>query len=68
MKPWAPLLKIDARPASVVTASAVITSTIVGTKSAPTAASLISRASIFFPSYSGVRPTMSPATKTAMTM
>ena len=28
-------------------------------------ASLISRASIFLPRYSGVRPTISPATKTA---
>ena len=68
MKPCTPWLKIEARPTSVVTATAVITSTIVGTKSAPTAASLISRASIFLPSHSGVRPTISPATKTAMTM
>ena len=37
-----------------------------GTKSAPTAAILISRASIFLPRYSGVRPTISPATKTAI--
>ena len=37
-----------------------------GTNSAPTAAILISRASIFFPRYSGVRPTISPATKTAI--
>ena len=31
------------------------------------AASLISRASIFFPRYSGVRPTIRPAMKTAIT-
>src|SRR5579884_3169980 len=43
-------------------------SDIVGTKSAPTAAYLISRASIFLPRYSGVRPTIKPATKTAMMM
>ena len=43
-------------------------STIVGTNSAPSAAYLISRASIFFPSHSGVRPTISPATNTAITM
>ena len=45
---------------------AVSTSAIVGTKSAPIAAYLISRASIFLPRYSGVRPTINPATKTAM--
>ena len=68
MKPCAPGLKIDASPAFVTTETAVIASTIVGTKSAPTAAYLISRASIFLPRYSGVRPTISPATKTAMMM
>ena len=52
----------------MTTATATMMSTMVGTKSAPTAASFTSRASIFFPRYSGVRPTMRPATKTAMTM
>ena len=47
---------------------AVNVSTIVGTNSAPTAAIFISRASIFFPSHSGVRPTIRPATKTAIRM
>ena len=66
MKPCAPGLKTEARPAGVAIAAAVITSTIVGTTRAPTAANFISRASIFFPSHSGVRPTISPATKTAI--
>ena len=52
----------------MTTETAIMISTIVGTKSAPTAAIFTSRASIFFPRYSGVRPTISPATKTAMTM
>ena len=55
-------------PDFVTIATAAITSTIVGTKSAPSAASLISRASIFLPSHSGVLPTISPAMKTAMMM
>ena len=66
MKPCAPGLKTEARPAGVTIATAVMTSTIVGTNSAPMAAYFISRASIFFPSHSGVRPTISPATKTAI--
>src|SRR5262249_33135260 len=53
--PCARGLKTDARRAGAETATAVIPSTIVGTKSAPTAATLISRASIFLPSHSGVR-------------
>ena len=52
----------------MTTDTAVIVSAIVGTNNAPTAASLISRASIFFPSHSGVRPTINPAMKTAMRM
>ena len=48
--------------------SAVRVSTIVGTNSAPSAANLISRASIFLPSHSGVRPTIRPATNTAIRM
>ncbi len=36
-----------------------------GTKIEPMTASLISLASIFLPRYSGVRPTISPPTKTA---
>ena len=68
MNPCAPGLKIDAIPSFVAIEIAASASTIVGTNSAPTAAYLISRASIFFPSHSGVRPTISPATNTAMTM
>ena len=68
VKPCAPGLKIEASPAGVTIAAAVITSTMVGTASAPMAASFISRASIFFPSHSGVRPTIRPATKTAIRM
>ena len=41
-------------------------STSVGTNNAPSAANLISRASIFLPSHSGVRPTIRPATNTAI--
>jgi hypothetical protein len=66
VKPCAPGLKTDASPSGETTATAVSTSTSVGTKRAPTAANLISRASIFLPKYSGVRPTISPATKTAI--
>jgi hypothetical protein len=68
VKPWAPGLKMEARPSGDTTATAVRTSTSVGTNSAPTAAYLISRASIFLPKYSGVRPTIRPATKTAIRM
>ncbi len=68
VNPCAAGLKIDATPSFVAIEIAVSVSTIVGTNSAPTAAYLISRASIFLPSHSGVRPTISPATKTAMMM
>ena len=68
MKPCAPGLKTEARPAGAAIATPVMTSTMVGTKSAPSAANLTSRASIFLPSHSGVRPTMRPATKTAIRM
>ena len=67
MKPCAPGLKTDASPSFVTTETPVMISTIVGTNSAPIAAYLISRASIFLPRYSGVRPIISPATNTAIT-
>ncbi len=54
-------------PASAVTATASVTSRPIGIARIPTAVSLISRAPIFLPRYSGVRPTMSPATNTATT-
>ena len=63
--PAGPLAKIDGLPNFVAIASAVVTSTASGVNSAPSEASLISRASIFLPRYSGVRPTISPPMKTA---
>jgi hypothetical protein len=60
------VFQIDACPALVAIATAVSVKIIVGTNKAPSAASFISRAWIFFPSHSGVRPTMSPATNTAI--
>ena len=45
-------------------ASAAATSTTTGMYSVPIATSLISRASIFLPRYSGVRPTIRPARNT----
>ena len=66
MKPCGPALKIDALPAWVDMAIAVRMSTTIGTQMEPMVASFISRASIFLPRYSGVRPTIRPPTKTAM--
>ena len=48
------------------TATAAPTSTIIGMTRTSSAAIFISNASIFLPRYSGVRPTISPAMKTAM--
>ena len=62
-----PGLKIVFRPAAAETTdSAVPTSTRNGGSSTMSEAIFISWASIFLPRYSGVRPTMSPATNTAM--
>ncbi len=59
-------MKIDAFPAWVDIAIPVRMSTTIGTQTEPMTASLISRASIFLPRYSGVRPTIRPPMKTAM--
>ena len=45
----------------------VRTSTVIGITSAPSPASFTSRAWIFFPRYSGVRPIIKPPMNTAMT-
>ena len=45
-------------------ARAVVTSTSIGTAIVPITVSLISRASIFLPRNSGVRPTISPEMNT----
>ena len=50
-----------------VVATAVPARTAAAGISTASAAIFISDSSIFFPRYSGVRPTMSPAIKTAMT-
>ena len=57
---------MPARPASVATATAVPISTTIGMTRTTSAAIFISKASIFLPRYSGVRPTISPAMNTAM--
>ncbi len=61
-----PVLSIEARCSVLAIASAVPTSTRNGVIRKYSEASLISRAPIFLPRNSGVRPTMSPATKTVM--
>ena len=48
-------------------AAAVPTSTSVGVVRKYSEANFISRAPIFLPRYSGVRPTINPATKTVIT-
>ena len=53
-------------PPGLTTAMAVPIVTMAGGKRMTSEAIFISYASIFLPRYSGVRPTMSPATKTAM--
>ena len=58
-------VEIDARPAWLAVASAVQNSAASGVISSPSATSLISRASIFLPRYSGVRPTIRPPMNTA---
>ncbi len=66
LKPCGPGLLAPARPAWVVIASAVNPSTTNGMVRMTSDAIFISNASIFLPRYSGVRPTISPATNTAM--
>ncbi|SAJ03274.1 Uncharacterised protein [Enterobacter cloacae] len=60
-----PGLKMPLRPASVISASAVPSSTRVGVTRIASAVNFISRTSIFLPRYSGVRPIISPAINTA---
>src|SRR5262249_53161402 len=66
LNPWMPGLAIVARPAVVDTASAVPISTRNGGTRITRLAIFISYASIFLPRDSGVGPTMSPATNTAI--
>ena len=67
MKPCGPALSGPALPAWIDTAMPVKTSTMIGITSAPNPANFTSRAWIFFPRYSGVRPIMRPPMNTAMT-
>jgi ABC-type lipoprotein export system ATPase subunit len=64
-KPCAPGLEAPARPASVATAIAVPKSTHAGGIRITSDAIFISNDWIFLPRYSGVRPTIKPAMKTA---
>ena len=66
MKPCGPAFSGPARPAWTDTAIAVRMSTVIGMTSAPRPASFTSRAWIFLPRYSGVRPTIRPPMNTAM--
>jgi hypothetical protein len=65
LKPCVPGLPSVAIPAGTATASAVPSSTSAGGTRTTTEAIFISNDSTFLPRYSGVRPTMSPAMKTA---
>ncbi len=65
LSPCGPALASDAVPASVTRAIAVPPRMHSGRISTASIASLISRACTFLPRYSGVRPTISPATNTA---
>ena len=66
-RPCAPELSMATRWPGSAIATAVPTSTIAGVVRKYNEASLISRLPIFLPRYSGVRPTMSPATNTVIT-
>ena len=57
---------MPALPRPVITATAVPTSTSSGVTESRSTAIFISKASIFLPRYSGVRPIISPAMNTAM--
>ena len=61
------MLSSDSRPAGSAIATAVPMSTIAGTAIRYSDASVISVPPSRLPRYSGVRPTMRPATNTAMT-
>ena len=58
-------MKIDETAESITTAIPVSTSTVAGTSRMYSETNFISVGSIFLPRYSGVRPTISPAMKTA---
>ncbi len=64
--PCGPVLSMLARWPGIAIATAVPVSTISGVIRKYVAASLISRGVIFLPRYSGVRPTIRPATNTVM--
>ena len=66
-RPCGPEFSIDARSPGNAIATAVPTSTSVGVVRKYSDANFISRPPIFLPRYSGVRPTISPATNTVIT-
>ena len=65
--PCGPVFSMPARWPGIAIATAVPVSTISGVIRKYAAASLISRGLIFLPRYSGVRPTIRPATNTVIT-
>src|SRR5690242_17056325 len=65
--PWAPVFSIEARAEGIAIEAAAPTRTSVGVVSRYRDANFISRAPIFLPRYSGVRPTIRPATNTVIT-
>ncbi len=66
-RPCGPLFSMPARWPGIAIATAVPVSTSSGVIRKYVAASFISRGVIFLPRYSGVRPTIRPATKTVIT-
>ncbi len=66
VNPCGPALSGPARPSATETAMPAATRTAMGMIRAPMPASLTSRAWIFLPRYSGVRPIIRPPMKTAM--
>ena len=65
LRPCGPAFANDPAPLSLTSEYAVPPSIHSGKTSTASIASLISRAWTFLPRYSGVRPTISPATNTA---
>ena len=59
-----PAAEIDCLPAGLAIAALAVISTVSGVKRAASETSLMSRAPIFLPRYSGVRPTIRPPMKT----
>ncbi len=66
-KPWAPEFSIPARSPGSAIATPVPISTMLGVVRMYSEANFISRPPSFLPRYSGVRPTIRPATNTATT-